>query len=196
MYRGKELSQQEQRDLIRRAKECDSSAFASIYECYYEDIYNFIYHRVTSIPVAEDLAAEVFLKALDSIASFTFRGVPLKVWLFRIARNLIADYFRRGPGLAEVPLSLEEGAIAPEAGADDVFERKLTQQQLVRALSSLSEDQQEVVILRFVDGLPPADVAQIMGKSKGSIHSLQHRALSSLNRFLEEFFVERDFDEG
>jgi RNA polymerase sigma-70 factor (ECF subfamily) len=186
MYREEELSKQEQRDLIRRAKECDSSAFASIYEYYYEDIYNYIYHRSPSISVAEDLTAEVFLKALDSIATFTFRGVPLKVWLLRIARNLIADYFRRGPGMTEVPL--EEETFSPEAGAEDAFERELTQQRLAQALSSLTEEQQEVVILRFVDGISAADVAQVLGKSRGAVHSLQHRALSSLNRVLEEFF--------
>ena len=194
MYRGEELSQQKQQELIRRAKECDSSAFASIYEHYHEDIYNYIYHRVTSASVSDDLAAEVFLKALESIDSYTFRGIPLGVWLFRIARNLVIDYFRRGPALVEVPL--EEGALPPEAGADAVLEMELTQQQLARALSSLTEDQQEVVILRFVDGLPPNDVAQIMGKSRGAIHSLQHRALNSLNRVLEELFPGRDFDEG
>lgn len=190
MYRGKELSKREQQDLIKRAKEYDSAAFASIYEHYYEDIYNFICHRVTSVLVAEDLTAEVFLKALDSIASFTFRGFPLKGWLFRIARNLVADHYRRGPGLVEVPL--EEGMIPLEAGADDVFERELTQQQLARALSNLTEDQKDVIILKFVDGISVTDVAQILGKSKGAIRSLQSRALNSLNRILEEFFSDRD----
>ncbi len=183
MYRGTVLPKQEQQDLIRRAKEYDSSAFASIYEHYYEDVYNYIYHRVTNAPVAEDLTAEVFLKALDSIASFTFRGVPLSVWLFRIARNLVADHFRRGPGLVEVPL--KEGMLPLEAGADDVFEKELTQQQLARALSNLTEDQQDVIILRFVDGFSTADVAQVLGKSVGAVKSLQSRALNSLNRFLE-----------
>jgi RNA polymerase sigma-70 factor (ECF subfamily) len=194
MYKGTVLSKREQQELIRRAKECDSSAFAKIYEYYYEDVYNYIYHRVPGASVTEDLTAEVFLRVLESIDSYTFRGVPLAVWLFRIARNLIADYFRRGPGLVEVPL--KEGVLPPEAGADDVFERELTQQQLVRALSNLTEDQQDVIILRFVDGFSATDVAQILGKSKGAIHSLQHRALNSLNRVLEELFPDQDFYEG
>ena len=189
MYRGKELSQREQQELVRRAKECDSSAFASIYEHYHEDIYNYIYHRVASAAMAEDLTAEVFLKALESIDSYTFRGIPLGVWVFRIARNLVTDYFRRR---ADGEVSLEEEALPPEAGADDVFDRELTQRQLVQALSSLTEDQREVVILRFVDGFSSAEVAQVLGKSKGAIHSLQHRALNSLNRFLEELFPDRN----
>lgn len=189
MYRGKELSQQGQQELIRRAKECDPSAFASIYEYYYEDVYNYIYHRVTSAFVTEDLTAEVFLKALESIDTYTFRGVPLGAWLLRIARNLVIDYFRGRPQV-EVPL-LEEGALPHEAGVDDVFERELTQQQLVQALRNLTEDQQDVIILRFVDGFSAPDVAQILGKSKGAVQSLQYRALNSLNRGLEEFFPDR-----
>lgn len=189
-----EISKREQQELIRRAKECDPSAFASIYEYYYEDIYNYIYHRVTGASVAEDLAAEVFLKALESIDSYTFRGLPLNVWLFRIARNLVADYFRRGPWPVEVPL--EEGMLPLEEGAEDVFEREITQRQLVRALSNLTDDQQDVVILRLVDEFSVADAAQVLGKSEGAIKSLQRRALDSLNRVLEEFLPERDLDEG
>jgi RNA polymerase sigma-70 factor (ECF subfamily) len=193
MYEREELSKREQREqqeLIRRAKECDPSAFARLYEHYYEDVYNYVYHRVPGAPVAEDLTAEVFLKALESIDSFNFWGPPLVVWLFRIARNLIADYYRRGPVPVEV--SLKEGMLHPEEGADEVFERELTREQLVRALSNLTEDQQEVVILRFVDGFSITDVAQILDKSAGAIKSLQHRALDSLNRGLEEFFPDKD----
>ncbi len=181
----REISKQEERELIRRAKECDSTAFARLYEHYYQDIYNYIYYRVPNASLAEDLASDVFIKVLESIDSFTFRGLPFSAWLFRIAKNLMVDYFRSHPGPVDLPL--EEGVLPAEGGPSDIFERELTQQRLVRALNNLTEDQQQVIILKFVDGLSNNDVAQVLGKSEGAIKSLQHRALSSLNRVLEEF---------
>jgi len=182
MYR--DISKQEERELIKRAKECDSSALARLYEHYYQDIYSYIYFRLPDVSQAEDLTSQVFLRVLESIDSFTFRGFPFSSWLFRIARNMMVDYFRSHQEPVDLPL--EEGVLLAEGGPSDVFERELTQQQLAGALSNLTEDQQEVIILRFVDGLSPTDVAQVLGKSEGAIKSLQHRALGSLNRFLEE----------
>jgi RNA polymerase sigma-70 factor (ECF subfamily) len=185
MYEGKIVSEREQRELIRLAKECDPSAFARIYDYFYEDVYNYICHRVAVESVAEDLTAEVFLKALESIDSYTFRGTPLVAWLFRIARNIVIDYWR-GPGPTEVPL--EEEILHTEEGAEDAFERQFTQQQLVQALSHLTEDQQDVIVLRIVDGFSVMDVAQILDKSETAIKALQRRALGSLNRALGGFF--------
>jgi RNA polymerase sigma-70 factor (ECF subfamily) len=185
MYEGKIVSEREQRELIRLAKECDSSAFARIYDHFYEDVYNYICHRVAVQSVAEDLTAEVFLKALESIDSYTFRGTPLLAWLFRIARNIVIDYMR-GPQPIEVPL--REEMLLTEEGAEGAFERQFTQQHLIQALSHLTEDQQDVVILRIVDGFSVVDVAQILGKSETAIKALQRRALGSLSRVLGDFF--------
>jgi RNA polymerase sigma-70 factor (ECF subfamily) len=187
--REKTVSKQEERELIKRAKECDSSAFARLYECYYQDIYNYIYFRLPDASRAEDLTSEVFIKVLESIDSFTFRGFPFSSWLFRIARNMMVDYFRSHQEPVELPL--EEEVLPAERGPSDVFERELTQQQLVRALGNLTEDQQQVIILRFVDGLSNTEAAQVLGKSEGAIKSLQYRALNSLNRFLEEAFPDK-----
>jgi RNA polymerase sigma-70 factor (ECF subfamily) len=86
---------------------------------------------------------------------------------------------------------LKEGLVTEE-GAGDVFEREFTQQYLIQALSSLTEDQQDVIVLRIVDGFSVTDVAQILGKSEGAIKSLQRRALDSLSRVLEEISPERN----
>lgn len=179
----REISKQEELELIRRAKECDPSAFARIFEYYYQDVYNYIYHKVANVHLAEDLTSDVFLKVLESITSFSFRGIPLAMWLLRIARNLMVDHFRGQPKTSDLPL--KEDLLSTEVGPSDVFETKLTRQQLVRALSDLTEEQQDVIILKFVDGLNNTEVAQVLGKSEGAIKSLQHRALVSLNRVLE-----------
>jgi len=181
----REFSEREQLELIRRAKECDSSAFAAIYDHYYPDIYNYIYHRVGNVQLAEDLASEVFLKVLESIDSYTFRGIPLSAWLFRLARNMLIDHFRTSPRPGvEVPL--EEEIVLTEGGHDATLERKVTRKQLLEALSNLTEDQQEVVVLKFMEGFSNTDVAKIVGKSEGAIKSLQHRALSALSRIWTE----------
>ena len=180
----REFSEREQLELIRRAKECDPSAFATIYDHYYLDIYNYIYHRVANVQLAEDLVSEVFLKVLESIDSFTFRGIPLSAWLFRLARNLLIDYFRTSPRPGvEVPL--EEEVVLTEGGPDAALERKVTRKQLLGALSNLTEDQKEVVVLKFMEGFSNTDVAKIVGRSEGAVKSLQHRALSTLSRILE-----------
>ncbi len=171
-------------DLIRRAQDYDSSAFAEIYERYYQGIHNYIYYRVSDDCLAEDLTAEVFLKAMEAIESFTFRGVPLSAWLYRIANNLVIDHFRRQPRHGSVPL--EETQVSTRDNPLDVLEHGLTRQSLQRALGELTEEQQQVVILKFVDGLSNNEVAQALGKSEGAIKSLQHRALSSLGRLLGE----------
>ncbi len=181
----KEFSEQEQLELIRRAKECDPSAFAAIYDHYYPDIYNYIYHRLGNVQLAEDLASEVFLKVLESIDSYTFRGIPFSVWLFRLTRNLLIDHFRTSPRPGvEVPL--EEETVFTEGGPDTALERKVTRKQLLQALSDLTEDQQEVVVLKFIEGFSNTDVAKIVGKSEGAVKSLQHRALTMLSRIWTE----------
>ena len=180
----RDISKQEERELIRRAKECDPSAFARIFECYYQNVYNYIYHKVSNVHLAEDFTSEVFVKVLESIDTFSFRGVPLAMWLLRIARNLMIDYFRGQPKSSDLPL--KEDLLPSGVGPSDIFETRLTRQQLVRAYSDLTEDQQDVIILKFVDGLNNTEVAQVLGKSEGAIKSLQHRALVSLNRVLED----------
>ncbi len=188
----KKIPKKEERELIRRAKECDPSAFAMLYEHYYQDIYNYIYYRVASDPVAEDLTSDIFLKALESIDSFTFRGIPFSAWLFRIARSIVAEYFR---GMAKTSeTAFEEEMFSGEGQADDALETKHTQQRLARALGDLTEDQQQVIVLKFVDGFSNTDIAQILGKSEGAIKSLQHRALSALNRTWQEISPEGSQD--
>jgi RNA polymerase sigma-70 factor (ECF subfamily) len=106
------------------------------------------------------------------------------MWLLRIARNLMVDYLRGQPKSSDLPL--REDLLPTEAGPSEIFETKLTRGQLVRAYSNLTEDQQDVIILKFMEGLSNTQVAQVLGKSEGAIKSLQHRALASLNRVLED----------
>lgn len=175
---------QDERELIRRAQECDSQALAAIYEQYYQGIYNYIFYRVGDDSLAEDLTAEVFVKVLEAIDSFTFRGVPFSSWLYRIAGNRIVDYFRRQP--KQPAVALDDTLIFSDENPVDLLERGLTQHELRGALDRLTEDQKQVIILKFVDGLSNTEVAKVLRKSEGAIKSLQHRGLASLARHLGE----------
>jgi len=174
----------EEHELIRRAQDFDPEAFGEIYERYYTGVYKYIFYRVGDQVMAEDLTMEVFVKSMEAIDGFTFRGVPFSAWLYRIASNLVIDHFRRLPAQAE--LSLEEKLVSSSEPSAQVLESEFTHQALRHALSELTEDQQQVVILKFVDGLSNHEVAQLLGKTEGAIKSLQHRALASLGRVLGE----------
>ncbi len=168
-------------DLISRAQDFDPEAFGEIYERYYTGVYKYIYYRVGEQHLAEDLTMEVFLKIMEAIDGFTFRGVPFSAWLYRIASNLVIDHFRRQ---STAPMSLEERLVAESDHPRQQIESEFTHQALRRALAELTEDQQQVIILKFVDGLSNQEVAQVLGKTEGAVKSLQHRALASLGRVL------------
>jgi RNA polymerase sigma-70 factor (ECF subfamily) len=174
----------DEHELVRRAQEYDPVAFGEIYERYYNGVYKYIYYRVGDQALAEDLTMEVFVKAMEAIDGFTFRGVPFSAWLYRIASNLVIDHFRRQP--AQPALSLEEKLVASVEQSVIVLESEFAHQALRRALSELTDDQQQVIVLKFVDGLSNHEVAQVLGKTEGAVKSLQHRALASLGRVLGE----------
>jgi len=172
--------------LIQRAQEGDPAAFAEIYDRHQPAIYRYIFFRVDDVATAEDLTGEVFVRLMEKIDHFTSRGRPLLAWLYTIARNLITDHQRRAgqtTTLSSLP-SYEQLAI----GTDDLeqaAERGLVQRQLAAALTCLTEDQRQVIILRFTEGLDNVEVARTLGKSVGAVKSLQHRALATLRRVLE-----------
>lgn len=175
---------QEEHDLIRKAQSYDPDAFGAIYERFYNGVYRYIFYRVGEQSLAEDLTMEVFVKAMEAIDTYSFRGVPFSAWLYRIASNLVVDHFRRQP--SQMAVSLEEKLVASLEHPTGVLESEFAHHQLRRALSELTDDQQQVVILKFVDGLSNLEVAQILGKTEGAVKSLQHRALASLGRVLGE----------
>ena len=170
--------------LVRRAKEYDREALSQLYRRHVGAIYRYTHLRVGREDLAEDLTADVFLKMLEGIGSFDYRGVPFAAWLFRIAHDRVVDYFRRQAGKKTV--SLSEGLSAPGEGPAAMTEAALARERLRQALGRLTEEQQQVMVLKFGEGLTNAEVGRLLGKSEGAVKSLQHRALTSLRRFLEK----------
>ena len=130
--------------------------------------------------VAEDIAAEVFAEAAKGIGRYRYRGIPFRAWLYRIARNTIADHLKAQNRRGQVSLEDMEGIL--EAAPTDLDLRA----DFVRALNYLNEDQRMVVVLRFVSDCSLREVAEVLAKSEGAIKQLQHRALTILKTRLAE----------
>jgi len=177
------MSSQDAR-LAQRAKGGDEAAFAEIYNRHYEDIYTYIYYRISDGEAAQDLAAEVFVRLVERIDSFSYRGRPILAWLYTIARNLLIDYQRQQAKALALPLN--EQLVAPNVGPAEEVDRGLTRECLVRSLQHLTEEQQRVIIHKLLEGRSNAEVADLMDKTEGAIKSLQHRALASLRRAMRK----------
>ena len=170
--------------LVISAKELDPEAWRQIYDRDYRKIYYFIYRRVGNATLAEDLTAEVFLKALEGIAKYKYQGFALTVWFLTIGRNLVADHFRRSGRAPEQALILDvtSGKPTPEQLAEGNWQREV----LYQALEHLNEEQRQVVTLRFIDGLSTLEVSHLMNRREGAIRASQHRAIASLRRMMTE----------
>lgn len=170
-------------DLLQRAVSGDPDAFATLYDTYVEQIYRFVYFRVGDEQTAEDLTSQVFLKAWDNLSGYQIRGLPFSAWLFRIARNSIIDYYRT----FKETTSLEPDVLAkpdPAANVDDRVEQRLEAEEVRLALQHLTEDQRQVLTLRFIEGFSTEEVAKVMGKRQGAIRALQMRGLQALAQII------------
>lgn len=163
----------------------DSDAFGELYTRYVDKIYNYVYYRTSNHQDAEDLTARVFHRALAHISDYEDRGLPFSAWLYRIAHNLVANFHRDRRRKKLVPLeSLILSSFRREA-PDQVAERRDEAEQLLNIIRNLPEDRQQLLILKFVDRMPNAEIGAIMGRSEGAIKSLYHRTLVSLREEMQ-----------
>ena len=176
------MSQDEAR-LIQQAKEGDPEAFTEIYDRHQPSIYRYVYYRVNNVPTAQDLTGEVFVRLVERIDQFTYRGRPLLAWLYTIARHLVANHHRSVGRRRQ--LDLDEQLVADTIHPEAAAELGLTQDRLAAALACLTEEQCQVIVLKFVEGYDNKAVAQMLNKPVGAVKSLQHRALVRLRGILE-----------
>jgi RNA polymerase sigma-70 factor (ECF subfamily) len=171
------------RRLVERAQQGDRRAIEELYLMHFDRIYSYLQMSVGNRHDAEDLTNQTFVKMLESIERFEWRRVPISAWLFRIAHNLAMDHFRsrrRWQPEEEPP----EPRDAEERSAEEEALQAIGRQSMLAMIEGLSQEQQQVLTLKFVFNFPNADVATILGKTEGAIKSLQHRALASLQRQL------------
>jgi RNA polymerase sigma-70 factor, ECF subfamily len=167
--------------LVDRAQQGDREALEELYLLHFDRIYSYLHMSVGNRHDAEDLTTQTFMKMLESIKRFRWRSAPFSAWLFRIAHNLAMDHFRasrRWQPEEEVPEPVGDAEPSAEASALQTIGRE----SMLELIEHLSQEQQQVLTLKFVFNLPNAEVATILDKSEGAIKSLQHRALVSLQK--------------
>jgi len=169
--------------LVAALKAHDAAAIRQVYRLYADGVYRYALYQLGDRAAAEDVAGEVFLRLLTSIEHYEYRGVPLQAYLYRIARNLVVDQQRRRGRLAPLEALPEKHALS--ANPAHLAEQRLSWRELQAALGQLTEEQRQVVLLKFVEDLDNRQVAAAIGKNEGAVKSLQHRALASLRRILE-----------
>jgi len=168
----------EERALIERAK-VDPDAFGELYRKYVDRIFSYILYRVGDREEAEDLTAKVFMRAMGHIGRYVDRGLPFSAWLYRIARNLVANWYRdrsKRTMVAIENLPLKDKKSGPEQLASSME----SSASLLSAIRRLPEERQELLVLKFVERMSNANIGRTMGRSEGAIKSLYHRTLLSL----------------
>jgi len=171
--------------LVERAKE-DPAAFGILYERYVKQIYNYIYYRTGNHHDAEDLTARTFYRALSNLDGYVNRGIPFSAWLYRIAHNLVANWHREQNRRQVIPLN--DLALTRRRRTDvlQLIEANEERESLLRVIRRLPADRQQLLILKFVEEMPNAEISRIMGRSVGAVKSLYHRTLIALRKELEE----------
>lgn len=170
--------------LIDLAQRGENEAFGELYRRYLDPIYRYLRVRVSNDALAEDLSEMVFLRAFESLGSYRERGHPFSAYLYRVARNLLVDHYRRQR--QELPLEAEPELVDRGLDVDVEVIRREKLRGIRTALTMLPEDHQEVIRLRVILALPTADVAAWMGRSEGAVRVLLHRALKSLREQLPD----------
>ena len=163
----------------------DRDALSAVYDEYHPLVYKYIYRRVGDIEIARDLAAEVFRRLIQAVHKGAGPTENIRAWLFRVSHNIVIDHYRRRSNDQHLPVNDEIAGDNPDPERSVEKNRQLAD--VRRALRFLTPDQQQVLALKFLEGLSNNEVAEITGKTVGAVKALQHRALTSLQRRLARF---------
>jgi len=173
----------EERALLKASIDGDSEAFEALYLQYMEKIYRYIFFRVGDEAQAEDMTEEVFVKAWEALPKYKLGEHPFSSWLYRIAHNLLVDHYRR-----KNPSTISTDDLArfsdPTQLPERIVGRKQEHEALAKSIMQLDKLEQQVVLLRFVEGLSHREIGSMIGKSASASRVIQHRALKTLHALL------------
>lgn len=163
--------------LVEKAQVGDTHAFTGIYDQLVKPVYRYIYYRVES-EVAEDLTEDTFLKVWQNLRKYKKGINPFSSWVFRIAHNLVVDYYRKH----KVTTEIDEHTADTQLHSDPhgQAELKLTQVRLRKVIRKLPDNYQQIIILKYINDLDNREIAATIGKSEGAVRTLQFRALEKL----------------
>ncbi|RJS46109.1 sigma-70 family RNA polymerase sigma factor [Nocardioides cavernaquae] len=170
--------------LVELARSGDKEAFGLLFDHYHPSVYRFIYYRTRSQALAEDLASETFFRALRSMNNFRWQGRDFGAWLMTIARNLCTDHFKAGRTRLE--LTTEDMGLHDDAtdGPETAVLAQLTNETLLTCLKQLPKEQQECLIMRFLQSMSIADTAKVLGRTEGAVKQLQLRGVRNLAKLM------------
>ena len=179
VFNNRELRKEEIESLVEQAKHLNREALSKLCIYFYPKIYRHVFYRVKNREDAEDITSEVFVRMVKFLNR---QKGSFQAWLYRIASNLVVDYYRRSARRKEVSLSEDFGE---ELGdRKDISEKILLHYRLDQALGELTEEQQQVITLKFMEGHDNNEISEILGKSVGAVKALQFRALDRLKKVL------------
>jgi len=170
-------------ELVARLKANDDAAYREVVARFGDPLYGYIYNLTGNHHLSEDILSETYLRMVEKIDTYIFYGAPFKAWLYRIAHNLAITALKRAQRL--VGAEALESAVPPIDDPAITIAARLENEELRAALGELTEEQQQVVMLRFVAEQSTAEVAQALEKTENAVKQLQFRALRSLGRLLE-----------
>lgn len=175
--------------LLEQAKRFDPDALRALHHRYYEPVYRYVHFKVSDPQASEDLTSEVFLRMLEALKRGKMWHTTPDAWIFGIARNVVADHYRHQSRRPQV--SLDERLTVPDEKSPIQQVLSVEQrEELAHAIAGLTEEQRDVVLLRFMEGLSINDVAQVLDKTPGAVKGLQHRALRALSGAMQAFSSE------
>ncbi len=174
-----------EQSLLEQAIQGEASAFGLLYDKYQPRLYRFIYLKVSHREEAEDLTHQVFLSAWQNIKHFQDQGLPISSWLYHIARNKVIDYYRTKKFTTDID-SLPEDLFGNEQDPTAQAHAKFLLEKIALVLHELSPDQQDIILMRFVEELTNKEIARITGKNIGTVRVLQHRALRHLKKYTQD----------
>lgn len=175
-----DLETKSESDLISLATDGSTEAFGLLYEKYIDQIYNYIFFRTSNGKDAEDICSRVFLRALKHIDRYEDRGYPFSAWLYRIAHNLVVNWYRDSERSDEVSLADQYPPPTIDGSVEQNIEKQDQEAQLMSIIKGLPDDRKELLILKHVDGLTNFEIGKIMDRTEGAVKALYHRTLESL----------------
>ncbi len=188
-----QISLEEEKSLVTRAKK-DREAFGELYGMYFQRIYNYILHRTGNVDLTEDLTSQVFMKVLDNIEKFEWRGLPFSAWLYRIASNEIASHFRKSKPVSNVDLS-ELEFLAPDE-EESIHEKmvgdvekeslELKYSKVKELVDKLKPKYAEIIVLKFFEKKSNLEISQILDVTEGNLRIRLFRALKILKKLINE----------
>jgi len=173
--------------VVELARRGDRSALADLYEYYFPRVYRYVAARLASTEDAEDVTTEVFLRVIDKLHTFRWRGAPFGAWVFRIAHNEVVSFVRRQksrPGLLSLPEDFSE--IIGEPDHAEAVERQFQIEEIRQASHRLPDAQRDVIALRFGSGLSTAETAMALGKTENTVKVLQHKGIARLRQWIRK----------